>query len=179
MRLRGPCPSSRNHTIGIKKKHETGDEIRVCLYSSLFYILFTHGVRPIYCRQADRHSALSLCFCSCSGDLIGNMEHQRRTRPDQKNPYRPSFFFTESSEKIYFKNHFSKRSIYHWIPGQFFLLPCTSGPYGVIIGMLSSTSTRFQALVYLLIYNFIFIIPFIAIILAVGLGLTTTARVEK
>jgi cytochrome c biogenesis protein CcdA/glutaredoxin len=60
-----------------------------------------------------------------------------------------------------------------------FLLPCTSGPYVVIIGMLSRTSTRFQALVYLLIYNFIFIIPFIAIILAVALGLTTTARVEK
>jgi cytochrome c biogenesis protein CcdA/glutaredoxin len=60
-----------------------------------------------------------------------------------------------------------------------FLLPCTSGPYVVIIGMLSRTSTRFQALIYLLIYNFIFIIPFIIIILAVGLGLTTTARVEK
>jgi len=60
-----------------------------------------------------------------------------------------------------------------------FLLPCTSGPYVVIIGMLSSTSTRLQALVYLLIYNFIFIIPFIILILAVGLGLTTTARVEK
>jgi len=60
-----------------------------------------------------------------------------------------------------------------------FLLPCTSGPYVVIIGMLSRTSTRLQALIYLLIYNFIFIIPFIILILAVGLGLTTTARVEK
>jgi len=60
-----------------------------------------------------------------------------------------------------------------------FLLPCTSGPYVIIIGMLSKSSTRLQALVYLLIYNFIFIIPFIAVIFAVGLGLTTTARVEK
>jgi len=60
-----------------------------------------------------------------------------------------------------------------------FLLPCTSGPYVVIIGMLSNTATRFQALVYLLIYNFIFILPFIVVIIAVGLGFTTTARVEK
>lgn len=60
-----------------------------------------------------------------------------------------------------------------------FLLPCTSGPYVVIIGMLSSTATRLQALGYLLIYNFIFILPFIAVILAVSLGLTTTAKLEK
>jgi len=60
-----------------------------------------------------------------------------------------------------------------------FLLPCTSGPYVVIIGMLSRTSTRFQAIIFLLIYNFIFILPFLIIILAVGLGLTTTARVEQ
>jgi len=72
------------------------------------------------------------------------------------------------------------------IPGAFFigilislfLLPCTSGPYIVIIGLLSQTATRASAVFYLLLYNLIFILPFLAITLGVGLGLTTTARVE-
>ena len=73
------------------------------------------------------------------------------------------------------------------IPGAFsigflvsvFLLPCTSGPYVVVIGMLSESSSRFMAVWLLIIYNIIFILPFIAITLGVGYGLTTTARVEK
>jgi len=73
------------------------------------------------------------------------------------------------------------------VPGAFgigflvsvFLLPCTSGPYVVVIGMLSESSSRFMAIWMLLIYNLIFILPFIAITLCVGYGLTTTARVEN
>jgi len=73
------------------------------------------------------------------------------------------------------------------VPGSFFtgclcslfLLPCSSGPYIVIIGMLSDTVARLQAVWFLLLYNCIFILPFIIITLAVGFGLTTTARVEK
>ena len=73
------------------------------------------------------------------------------------------------------------------VPGAFgigflvsvFLLPCTSGPYVVVIGMLSESSSRLMALWLLLIYNIIFILPFIAITLGVGYGLTTTARIEK
>jgi len=72
------------------------------------------------------------------------------------------------------------------VPGAFFmgflislfLLPCTSGPYIVIIGMLGDTATRMQAVWLLLLYNAIFILPFVVITLGVGLGLTTTARVE-
>lgn len=72
------------------------------------------------------------------------------------------------------------------IPGAFgsgivvslLLLPCTSGPYVVIIGMLSNTSTRWEAVGYLLLYNLIFVLPFVLITLGVGLGFTTTARVE-
>ncbi len=60
----------------------------------------------------------------------------------------------------------------------FLLLPCTSGPYVVIIGMLSKTATRIQAITYLLLYNFIFILPFLVITIGVGLGFTTTAKVE-
>jgi len=60
----------------------------------------------------------------------------------------------------------------------FFLLPCTSGPYVVIIGMLSDTATRPQAVWLLLLYNFIFIIPFLIITFGIGIGLTSPARVE-
>jgi cytochrome c biogenesis protein CcdA/glutaredoxin len=73
------------------------------------------------------------------------------------------------------------------VPGAFFtgtvvsllLLPCTSGPYVVIIGMLSRTASRGQALWLLGIYNLVFVLPFILITLGVGFGLTTTARVER
>jgi len=59
-----------------------------------------------------------------------------------------------------------------------FLLPCTSAPYIVIIGMLGNTATRRQAIWLLLLYNTIFVLPFIIITLVVGLGFTSTARVE-
>jgi len=73
------------------------------------------------------------------------------------------------------------------VPGAFavgfvislFLLPCTSGPYVAIIGMLSSTTDRTQGILLLLLYNLIFILPFVFITLLVGFGLTTTARVES
>lgn len=59
------------------------------------------------------------------------------------------------------------------------LLPCTSGPYVVIIGMLSDTATRMQAICWLLIYNVIFVLPFIIITLCVGFGLSSPAIIEK
>jgi len=73
------------------------------------------------------------------------------------------------------------------VPGAFgigflvsiFLLPCTSGPYVVIIGMLSKSASKFMAIWMLIIYNLIFILPFILITLGVGYGLTTTAKIEK
>jgi len=52
-----------------------------------------------------------------------------------------------------------------------FLLPCTSGPYIVIVGMLGKESTFSQALGWLIYYNFIFILPMLAITLAVFFGL--------
>lgn len=59
-----------------------------------------------------------------------------------------------------------------------FLLPCTSGPYIVIIGMLAHMTTRAQATWLLLLYNVIFILPFIIITLVVGLGFSSTTRME-
>ncbi|HEU67938.1 MAG TPA: hypothetical protein ENN53_01755 [Candidatus Acetothermia bacterium] len=73
------------------------------------------------------------------------------------------------------------------IPGTFviglvdslFLAPCTSGPYIVILTLLSQTTTRVQGALWLLLYNFIFILPMIGITLLVHFGFTTTARAER
>lgn len=73
------------------------------------------------------------------------------------------------------------------IPGAFilgiiislFLLPCTSGPYIVILGMLAETATKNSAIALLLLYNLIFILPMLAITFAVYYGLTTTEKAEN
>lgn len=73
------------------------------------------------------------------------------------------------------------------VPGAFlagivdalFLAPCTSGPYIVILTLLSQTTSRLQGALWLLLYNFIFILPMIAITLFVHFGFTTTARAER
>jgi len=73
------------------------------------------------------------------------------------------------------------------IPGAFlvgvldslFLLPCSSGPYIAILALLSKTTSRTQGMLYLLLYNFIFILPLLGIMLAVHFGFTTTARAER
>lgn len=73
------------------------------------------------------------------------------------------------------------------IPGAFvtgflislFLLPCTSGPYIVILGMLSELATRNHALLLLILYNLIFILPMLLITLAISFGFTTTEQAEE
>jgi cytochrome c biogenesis protein CcdA/thiol-disulfide isomerase/thioredoxin len=52
-----------------------------------------------------------------------------------------------------------------------FLLPCTSGPYIVILGMLAEKVTQLSALGYLLLYNFIFVLPMLIITFIVYKGL--------
>ena len=72
------------------------------------------------------------------------------------------------------------------VPGAFlvgfvvslFLLPCTSGPYLVILGLLAKTATRADAMLWLLLYNAVFVVPMLAITGAVYLGLTTPDDVE-
>lgn len=73
------------------------------------------------------------------------------------------------------------------VPGAFatgflvslFLLPCTSGPYIVIIGLLGKTATRASAMYWLLLYNAIFVLPMIAITTAVYFGATTAEKAEQ
>jgi cytochrome c biogenesis protein CcdA/glutaredoxin len=72
------------------------------------------------------------------------------------------------------------------VPGAFligfavslFLLPCTSGPYIVILGLLARTETRVHAMLWLVLYNAVFIAPMVAITLAVYFGLTTAEKAE-
>lgn len=73
------------------------------------------------------------------------------------------------------------------VPGAFlmgfivslFLLPCTSGPYIVILGLLSKVATKNYAFMLLLLYNFIFIIPMIGITLLIYFGIATTEKAEQ
>lgn len=51
-----------------------------------------------------------------------------------------------------------------------FLLPCTSGPYIVILGMLAKSALQAKAIFYLVLYNLIFVSPMILISLAVYKG---------
>jgi cytochrome c biogenesis protein CcdA len=60
-----------------------------------------------------------------------------------------------------------------------FLLPCSSGPYVAILALISKDATKLQGIWYLLFYNVIFVLPLIAITLAVHFGYTTTARAER
>jgi cytochrome c biogenesis protein CcdA len=50
------------------------------------------------------------------------------------------------------------------------LLPCTSGPYIVILGMLAQKTLQTKAVLYLVLYNLIFISPMVLISLAVYKG---------
>lgn len=60
-----------------------------------------------------------------------------------------------------------------------FLLPCTSGPYLVVLGLLAYETTKISAVQLLLLYNFVFVLPMIGIVLAVYFGLTTTAKAAR
>ena len=59
-----------------------------------------------------------------------------------------------------------------------FLLPCTSGPYIVILGLLAKTETRTAAMLWLVLYNVVFVVPMVAITAAVYFGLTTAEKAE-
>lgn len=60
-----------------------------------------------------------------------------------------------------------------------FLLPCTSGPYIVILGLLSQAATKMYALTLLLIYNLIFILPMLAITFIIYFGINTAESLER
>ncbi len=59
-----------------------------------------------------------------------------------------------------------------------FLIPCSSGPYLVILGLLAKTSTRLVAMPLLLFYNFIFILPMLIMTLLVYFGTTSVEQIS-
>lgn len=58
-----------------------------------------------------------------------------------------------------------------------FLLPCSSGPYLVVLGMLAKQVST-QTLGYLFLYNFVFILPMLLITIAIYWGKTTVEKME-
>jgi len=59
-----------------------------------------------------------------------------------------------------------------------FLLPCTGGPYIVILGLLGAEETFWSAVKYLLLYNIIFVLPMLIITMAVYKGFSTQKAEE-
>lgn len=57
-----------------------------------------------------------------------------------------------------------------------FLLPCSSGPYLMVLAMISRAVT-IQSLTYLAVYNLVFILPMIAITMAVYLGYASVEQI--
>ncbi len=60
-----------------------------------------------------------------------------------------------------------------------FELPCTGGPYIVILGLLAKEVTRSVGIYYLLLYNLVFISPLIILSLVIYKGLSTTEQLES
>lgn len=60
-----------------------------------------------------------------------------------------------------------------------FLLPCTSGPYIVILGLLAQNVLNQQALFYLFIYNLVFVLPMVIITILVYKGLDVKKAEEE
>ncbi|MBN1793247.1 hypothetical protein JW826_06200 [Candidatus Woesearchaeota archaeon] len=60
-----------------------------------------------------------------------------------------------------------------------FELPCTGGPYIVILGLLAKEVTMSTGIWYLLLYNLVFISPLIILSLIIYKGLSTTEQLES
>lgn len=72
-------------------------------------------------------------------------------------------------------------AFFTWFIISLFLLPCTSGPYFVVLGYLASESDilNMWGYIYILIYNLIFIVPMIAISLIVASGHKRVAELQE
>ena len=60
-----------------------------------------------------------------------------------------------------------------------FELPCTGGPYIVILGLLAQKATYMQALPILAFYNIVFILPLLVVTFLVFRGFTTIESADK
>jgi len=60
-----------------------------------------------------------------------------------------------------------------------FELPCTGGPYLVILGLLANEVSRSVGIGYLLLYNLIFVAPLIILSIIIYKGLASTQKLES
>lgn len=60
-----------------------------------------------------------------------------------------------------------------------FELPCTGGPYIVILGLLAKNVTRDVGIMYLLLYNLVFVAPLLILTYIIYKGLSTTEKLEN
>lgn len=60
-----------------------------------------------------------------------------------------------------------------------FELPCTGGPYIVILGLLASQVTMKTGVAYLLLYNLVFVLPLLILSFVIYKGLSTTEQLES
>lgn len=60
-----------------------------------------------------------------------------------------------------------------------FELPCTGGPYIVILGLLAKEVTKETGILYLLLYNLVFVSPLVLLSIIIYKGLSTTEQLEE
>jgi cytochrome c biogenesis protein CcdA/glutaredoxin len=60
-----------------------------------------------------------------------------------------------------------------------FELPCTGGPYFVILSLLAEKTTQTQAIPLLLLYNFFFILPLLIITFLIFVGYSSVDKIEN
>lgn len=60
-----------------------------------------------------------------------------------------------------------------------FELPCTGGPYIVILGLLAKEVTKSTGIAYLLLYNLVFVTPLFILLIIIYKGLSTTEKLER
>jgi len=60
-----------------------------------------------------------------------------------------------------------------------FELPCTGGPYIVILGLLAQEVTQIVGIKYLLLYNLVFVSPLIILSIIIYNGISTTEQLES
>ena len=89
--------------------------------------------------------------------------------------------FKQLSKKYIRKITSPTWAFFIWILLSLFLLPCTSGPYLTVLTYLASEQTSLQLIgyIYLVIYNLVFITPFLAITLLVYLWVSDVAELKE
>jgi cytochrome c biogenesis protein CcdA/glutaredoxin len=60
-----------------------------------------------------------------------------------------------------------------------FELPCTGGPYSIALGMIAEKATQTQAILMIIYYNLIYILPLVAVLLFVYYGLATVQDTQR